>query len=126
MLCQSRRRPEADGHLIRKGLTLYKTEVTDGESLLNITIFNSKYAAAKLKEGEEYLFFGRITGNLYRREMSSPLIEKSEGGERIRPVYPQTLGLNSRAIEKLVATALELTADKPRKFYRKASGKNTS
>lgn len=98
--------------LIRKGLTLYKTEVTDGESLLNITIFNSKYTAAKLKEGEEYLFFGKITGNLYRREMLSPLIEKAEGGERIRPVYPQTLGLNSRAIERLVATALELTADK--------------
>ncbi len=92
--------------LIRKGLTLYKTEVTDGESVMGVTIFNSKFAAEKLVEGEEFLFFGRVGGNLYRKEMSSPEIEPSEGSDRIRPIYPQTLGLSSRTIEKLVKTAL--------------------
>ena len=93
-------------NLIRKGLTLYKTEITDGSGIMGITIFNSRFAAEKLTEGDEFLFFGRVGGNFYRKEMSSPEIEPAEGADRIRPIYPQTHGLNSKMIEKLVRTAL--------------------
>lgn len=93
-------------NLIRKGLTLYKTEITDGSGIMGITIFNSRFAAEKLTEGDEFLFFGRVGGNLYRKEMNSPEIEPVEGADRIRPIYPQTHGLNSKMIEKLVRTAL--------------------
>ncbi len=99
-------------HMVRKGMTIYKTDVTDGETLLHITIFNNKYAAEKLKEGEEFLFFGKIGGSLYSREMLSPDIEKAEGGERIRPIYPQTEGLGSKVIGNLVETAFEQTGNK--------------
>lgn len=92
--------------LIRKGLTLYKTEITDGNGIMGITIFNSRFAAEKLTEGDEFLFFGRVGGNLYRKEMNSPEIEPAEGADRIRPIYPQTHGLNSKMIEKLVRRAL--------------------
>ena len=93
-------------NLIRKGLTLYKTEITDGSGIMGITIFNSRFAAEKLTEGDGFLFFGRVGGNLYRKEMNSPEIEPAEGADRIRPIYPQTHGLNSKMIEKLVRTAL--------------------
>lgn len=93
-------------NLIRKGLTLYKTEITDGSGIMGITIFNSRFAAEKLTEGDEFLFFGRVGGNLCRKEMNSPEIEPAEGADRIRPIYPQTHGLNSKMIEKLVRTAL--------------------
>ena len=93
-------------NLIRKGLTLYKTEITDGSGIMGITIFNSRFAAEKLTEGDEFLFFGRVGGNLYRKEMNSPEIEPAEGADRIRPIYPQTHGINSKMIEKLVRTAL--------------------
>ena len=92
--------------LIRKGLTLYKTEITDGSGIMGITIFNSRFAAETLTEGDEFLFFGSVGGNFYRKEMSSPEIEPAEGADRIRPIYPQTHGLNSKMIEKLVRTAL--------------------
>lgn len=98
-------------HLIRKGLTLYKTEVTDGVSLMQITFFNNPYAAEKLKEGEEYLFFGRVGGQLGRREMAAPLVESAQTGERIRPIYPQTQGLPSRVIEACVSSALSMRRD---------------
>lgn len=97
-------------HRIRKGMTLYKTEITDGESIAALTIFNSKYAAAKIKCGEEYLFFGKVMRKGYYYEMNSPQIEPVCSGERIRPIYPQTEGLNSRAIEKLVELAIEQCA----------------
>ena len=94
-------------HIIRKGMTLYKTEVTDGESLLDITFFNNKYAAAKIEQGKEYLFFGKISGKGYYRQMTSPEFEEVTAQSGMRPIYPQTAGLNSRAIEKLIRTALD-------------------
>ncbi len=94
-------------HVIRKGMTLYKTEVTDGESLLDITFFNNKYAAAKIEQGKEYLFFGKITGKGYYRQMTSPEFEEVTDQSGLRPIYPQTAGLNSRAIEKLIRTAFD-------------------
>ena len=95
-------------HRIRKGMTLYKTEVTDGESLLDITFFNNKYAAEKLEQGKEYLFFGKITGKGYYRSMNSPEFIESDGADKMRPIYPQTAGLNSKAIEKLIRTAFSV------------------
>ena len=98
-------------NLIRKGLTIYKTEITDGSGIMGITIFNSRFEVEKLTTGDEFLFFGRVGGNLYRKEMSSPEIEPAEGADRIRPIYPQTHGLNSKMIEKLVKTALTQCKD---------------
>lgn len=99
------------GAKIRKGMTIYKTVATDGEALMDITIFNNKYAAEALEAGEEYLFYGKVGGNLRRREMTSPLIEKAETGARLRPVYHQTAGINSKAIEKLVKQAYSIRQD---------------
>ena len=36
-------------HRIRKGMTLYKTEITDGSDLLDVTFFNNKYAAENIQ-----------------------------------------------------------------------------
>ncbi len=99
--------------LVRKGMTIYKTQVTDGENIMKITIFNNRFAAEKLEEGEEYLFFGRIQQNGYTREMLNPQIEKTTTGERIRPIYPQTMSLSSRMIEGCVRRALDSLEDLP-------------
>lgn len=98
-------------HRIRKGMTLYKTEISDGESLLEVTFFNNKYAAERLEAGKEYLFFGKVMGKGYFRSMVSPEFAEFDGGTGLRPIYPQTAGLNSRAIEKLVRRALEECGD---------------
>lgn len=92
-------------HRIRKGMTLYKTEISDGESVIDVTFFNNKYAAERIEQGKEYLFFGKITGKGYYRAMNSPEFVEAEGSDRMRPIYPQTAGLNSRAIEKLINQA---------------------
>lgn len=43
--------------------------------------------------------------------MVSPEFAEFDGGTGLRPIYPQTAGLNSRAIEKLVRRALEECGD---------------
>lgn len=100
-------------HRIRKGMTLYKTEVTDGENILDITFFNNKYAAEMIEQGKEYLFFGKITGKGYFKSMNSPEFTEFKGRGELRAIYPQTAGMNSRAIEKLVKAAFESCADYP-------------
>ena len=95
------------GAKIRSGLTIYKTVVTDGESLMNVTIYNNKYAAESLCAGCEYLFYGKVGGTFRRREMNSPLIAPIEATDRIQPIYRQTAGINSRYIEKLVKQVYE-------------------
>ncbi|MCQ2470819.1 MAG: ATP-dependent DNA helicase RecG [Clostridia bacterium] len=92
----------------RKGLTLFKTRVTDGTGVLNITIFNNKFAAQSLNEGEEYIFYGKIGGNFTKKEMSSPEILKANGNKIIHPVYPQSQSINSKYIEKLVKSVFEI------------------
>ncbi len=96
------------GAQIRKGLTLFKTKVTDGRDVMNITIFNNKYAAKALNAGEEYLFYGKVGGNLFSREMSSPEILKADqANASIHPIYPQSQDVSSKYLEKLIRTALD-------------------
>ncbi len=92
----------------RSGITLFETLVTDGTGLMQILIFNNKYAAQKLKEGEEYLFFGKVEEDRGRRTMHSPEIEFSQGSDRIRPIYRKTQGMSSKYIETCVGNALRI------------------
>ncbi len=95
-------------HRVRKGMTLYRFTVSDGQSRATVTLFNNPYTAEKIRRGEEILLYGQIKGDDRRLEMTSPQIE-TIASARIRPIYPQTEGLNSRAIEKTVAQALQQT-----------------
>jgi ATP-dependent DNA helicase RecG len=97
-------------HRVRKGLTVFRCKATDGITEMQITIFNNKYAAAALTVGGEYLFFGKVEGNLLRKSMSSPQIEPITGA-RIRPIYRQTEGLSSKVIESVTAMALKRMPD---------------
>ncbi|MBE6784276.1 MAG: ATP-dependent DNA helicase RecG [Ruminococcaceae bacterium] len=115
--------------LIKKGMTIYKTGVCDGEEVMDLTIFNNRFAAEALKEGEEYVFFGKVGGNLYKREMTNPAFSVAEGGERIRPIYSSSQALSTKIIEKTVRTAIdniketlnETLPDRIRSEYKLAS-----
>ena len=98
---------------IRKGMTIYKTVVSDSTGKLTVNIFNSAYQAKKLAENEEYFFLGKVTGGFNGLEMSSPLIEKPNALEPFLPVYPQTAGLNSSVIRAAVKNAIRLFSDLP-------------
>ena len=92
---------------IRKGLTLYKIFVEDdsGERI-TVTYYNNRFASDALKEGEEYLFSGRISGNLTRKEMNSPTVLKADETNLLRPVYPLTEGLTAAMVTTNVAEVL--------------------
>lgn len=96
------------------GTLLFKTSVTDGNGLVNLTFFNNKYIQNMLKEGEEYYFFGKITQSKFgSREMASPVFSTAKEAAGIKPVYPQTAGLNSKLIAKCVRNALDSIEEIP-------------
>ncbi len=95
-------------HRVRGGKLLYKATVTDGVSDMSLTFFNNRYIPNLLKAGEEYVFRGKMTGTLLRREMLSPEFLPESKNLAIVPVYPATQGLSSRQISNAVREALKL------------------
>lgn len=93
---------------IRKGMTLYKVYVTDHGGDMILTFFNNKYTPAALREGQEYLFYGKVTGTFTRKEMGSPQVFSASERLPFSPVYALTEGLSSRMISANVQTALNL------------------
>ncbi len=100
-------------HMVRRGMTLYKCRFSDGESIINVTIFNNKYLAQSLRIYEDYVLFGRLEKNLTSASMSSPKIEKADTGIKIHPIYSATGKLTSNAIAKVIKTALDEIGEIP-------------
>ncbi len=89
----------------RRGMSTYHFSAADDSGQMTVTLFNQKFLAGKLHRGSTYLFYGKVNGNHFFREMSSPEIkEKNFAG--IHPIYHACEGLPSRIIEKAVAEAL--------------------
>ena len=94
-------------HMIRRGMTLYKCDFTDGKTVIHATLFNQKFLAKSLKIYEDYILFGKIEKRLSFAEMSSPQILPAKDNAGIHPIYRATEKLSSAAIEKLMKAALE-------------------
>ena len=94
-------------HMIRKGMTVFKCDFSDGETTIHVTLFNNKYLAKSLRQYNDYILYGKIEKNLTSAQMSSPNIEEAEKCAAIRPIYHATEKLNSKAIGKVIKTALE-------------------
>lgn len=96
---------------IRKGMTLVKCTIFDESGSLSVTYFNNPYAAALLRVGQEYVFYGRVQMNGHTRMLVSPQSEKvlpdAEHPGRIVPVYPLTAGLTQRDMARVTEAALD-------------------
>ena len=88
-----------------RNMTLYRFLAHDGTEQIEITLFNQYFLAEKLRIDREYLFYGKVSGSFFYKKMSSPVILESEFCG-IQPIYSANEKLSSKAIEKLVKTAL--------------------
>ena len=97
---------------IRKGLDLTKVQVADHTARLTLTFFNNKYAAETLRYGQEYIFYGAVSGDFVGYSMTNPVFEALDSTpvttRRILPIYPLTAGLTNAAILKAVRQALAI------------------
>ncbi len=93
--------------MIRKGMTLYKCNFTDGQNVIHVTLFNNKYLAKSLRTFDDYILYGKVEKSFTTASMTSPQIEKLEDADGVHPIYSATGKLTSRAIAKVVRTALD-------------------
>ena len=97
---------------IRKGLEVTKVQVADSTARLNITFFNQKFAAEQLRQGQEYIFYGTISGDFTGYQMTNPVFEPVDVPpvmtRRVLPVYPLTAGLSNASILKAVRQAMAI------------------
>jgi len=120
---------------IRKGLDIVKVRVVDESGSLEITFFNQPFIKDAIKQGESYIFYGRISGTLLRPEMTSPIFERVKQGDggaasllkqhprplaspclssltgRIMPIYPLTAKLSQKIISSAIRYGLEKCGD---------------
>ena len=72
---------------IRRGLELVKLRAVDDSGVLDITFFNQAYMKNSLHPGETYTFFGKAEGDLLRRSMNNPVVER-EGSRTVTHLSP--------------------------------------
>ncbi len=86
-------------------MAIYKAQLQDETGTITAVFFNAKYTFQKLELDKEYLFYGKITGDLFGLQISSPMfVDPSEGG--LIPKYPLTAGLTNNMVSANMKTAL--------------------
>ena len=94
------------GRIISKGM------VYDDTGTLQLVFFNNRYISTMLHAGNEYYFYGKVTGGFGTAQMISPTFSPVGEGSKIHPVYRQTAGLNSKIIANAVKQALTFQPEK--------------
>jgi len=88
-------------------LAIYKAELTDGTGRITAVFFNTKYSFSKLELNKEYIFYGKISGDMIQKQISSPQFVSS-GEKGLVPRYPLTAGLSNAMVSANMKTALSV------------------
>jgi len=79
---------------------------TESGDDLEFIYFNNPFVTQKLSVGQEYCFYGRLQGDLFRKQMTNPVLVQPEELNGLAPQYPLTDGLSSRMISSNVKAIL--------------------
>ncbi|MBQ9078759.1 MAG: ATP-dependent DNA helicase RecG, partial [Ruminococcus sp.] len=96
---------------IRGGLVICKAAASDGRDDILIVIYNNVYGFQALKEGETYYMYGKVSGNLLRKEITAPVHIRADEKILIQPVYRLTQGLSVSMVRTNMRQALNLLHD---------------
>lgn len=97
--------------MLSGGRILSKASAYDDTGAVGLVFFNNRYISTMLAQGVEYLFYGKITQDIYGPQMISPMFARADVATSIQPVYRQTVGLVSKTISNAVKQALRLLPD---------------
>lgn len=91
----------------RRGLHITEAIAQDDTGRLKVTWFNQPYRSKSLKAGAEYYLSGTYDYSGQYLALTNPSLELADelnvNTARILPVYPETKGLSSQKIRKLMA-----------------------
>lgn len=96
---------------VRRNMLISSMQVFDDSGMINLVWYNNKYVKNNFREGEYYIFFGKVSRSKQGRlQMTAPVFEKL-GSERfmgkIIPLYPLTRGLSQKVVQSTMELALK-------------------
>ena len=101
---------EVSNAKLKNGLTISKFKAFDHTGSLEVVFFNSPFVKEVFHIGSEFRFYGKISYIKNRMQLTSPKYEAYVEGialEDYVPVYPLTVGISSKQLDKLVRVALD-------------------
>ncbi len=92
----------------KKRVVRFSARVSESDPLVNIVFFNQPYLLSTFHQGEDWLFFGRVTKSTGGWYMFSPSYEKpSDSYSSAVPVYPTHGGVGTKKLAKIINTCLD-------------------
>ncbi len=98
---------------VRSKLVVCKAVATDGTDDITIVMYNNVYAFQYLRTGYEYYMYGKVTENLFGREINSPVYIHVGEKNFMQPVYRLTQGLTINMVRADVKQALSVMKNEP-------------
>ncbi|MDO5649263.1 MAG: ATP-dependent DNA helicase RecG [Gallicola sp.] len=92
----------------RKSILTFKA--SDDTGFCQIVWFNQHYLKSKIKIGEVYYFYGRVSKKNNRIDLQSPIISKTLKKElgKLTAVYPLSKGLTQKDFRSMIDQVLEI------------------
>lgn len=105
---------------VRRNLNISSFFVEDDKNnRIQIVIFNMAYIKNKINVGDEYAFYGKVTGAFGRLQVENPVIveqQKAKSIQGIFPIYPLTKGITNNYLIKLEKEILDAKIDQEEIF----------
>lgn len=98
---------------VRGKLVICHAVATDGIDTIIITIFNNVYYFHALEIGRTYYMYGKVSGNIIRREITSPVYIRDDEKVLIQPLYKLTQGLTANVVRNDMRKALDMMYSEP-------------
>ncbi len=97
----------------RRGSGMVRAVCEQEGEVFTVVWFNQPYVASKLKEGEEYLFYGRVRKENGYPSIANPSFELCEKAFRLKGIVPQ-YRIKGSLSQKIVRDACRLAVDMER------------
>ena len=94
---------------LKRGLTISKFRAFDETGSCEIVFFNAPYIKDVFHIGSEFRFYGRPSLQKNKLQLTNPKYEPYVNGIPLpdfTPIYPQTEGLSSKQLDKLIQNAI--------------------
>ena len=102
---------EVNVRYINRNRSLEKLLIKDDTDNCVVTWFNQPYVKDKIKKGQKYRFYGKVSIKNGVIELNSPTydsIEKNKNTGKIIPLYPLTNSLSQNNIRQIIENGIKL------------------